>query len=195
MDALQALPLHQGWIYEVLICTYDGDTPHAAPFGVWTHDHVALETDMYEGSHTLRNLRARGEFVVGFPAGVATLHDALFAPQRLAFAPARHVRAPVLAGAQASLELIVETTMPFADGLHVRALPRALHVEADVTPLNRGEGLLLESLVLATRRDAVGDQALLTTLSEHHRVVRKVAPGSDADRTLAELVRMLERPS
>jgi len=191
MDSLHALPLRKGWIYEVVVCTFSGDTPHAAPFGTWTDDHARLELDMYEGSRTLANVLASGELTVAFPADVQTLFTVLFEPQRVTFDDALTVRAPALAGAAATVELVVHDTSPREGGVRVSALPRRTHVAAELTPLNRADGLLLESLVLATRVDRLGVPAVLPRLAEHLRVVRKVAPGSAAERALGALLARL----
>jgi Protein of unknown function (DUF447). len=57
--------------------------------------------------------------------------------------------------------------------------------------INRAEGLLLESLVLATRLERREAAAALTTLTENLRVVGKVAPGSAYESALAALLRDL----
>ena len=62
--------------------------------------------------------------------------------------------------------------------------------------INRAEGLLLESLVLASRLERRETAAAaLTTLTENHRVVSKVAPGSPYERALTALLRDLGVPS
>lgn len=189
METLHALPLRKGWIYEAVVCTFSGDAPHAAPFGVWTDDHATLELDMYEGSETLANVLAGRELVVAFPSAATTLFEALFAPQRLSFGHAATVRAPTLDDAVATVELVVHDTAPTEGGTHLSALPRRTHLAAEeVTLLNRAEGLLLESLVLATRLERLGAAAVLPALTENLRVVRKVAPGSPAEAALTELL-------
>jgi len=192
---LRALPLREGWIYEVIVCTSLDGTPHAAPFGTWTDDRVGLEFLMYEDSRTLRNVLATRELVVAFPANVHTLFAALFAPGGLTFGRALTVGAPTLDGAQATVELTVDGTRPVEDAVRVSAMPRRVEVEGDVTPLNRADGLLLESLVLATRAELPGAPAVLPVLDENLRVVRKVAPGSAAERDLEALVRRLRSAS
>jgi hypothetical protein len=191
MDALRALPLQKGWIYEVVICTFSGDVPHAAPFGVWTDDYATLEIDMYAGSRTLENVLASREFVVAFPPDVPTLFAALFAPEQLVFGAAGSVRAPSLAGAAASVELVVRRATPIEDGTRISALPRRTRVGGGLAPINRADGLLLESLVLATRLDRLGDAAVMAALAENQRVVRKVAPGSPCEHAMSALLQSL----
>jgi len=194
MDALHALPLRKGWIYEVVVCTFSGHTPHAAPFGTWTDDHAHLELAMYAGSRTLENVLASRELVVAFPRDVRTLFTVLFEPERLEFDEAATVRAPVLRGAAATVELVVRETAATDEGTRVTALPRQTRAAGDAPLLNRADGLLLESLVLATRLGHRDAGAVLAALAENLRVVGKVAPGSDAERALGTLVERLGPP-
>ena len=68
---------------------------------------------------------------------------------------------------------------------------RRVHCDGTPRLINRAEGLLLESLVLATRLERRGAGAALTTLTENYRVVGKVAPGSAYERAMAALLRDL----
>jgi hypothetical protein len=62
----------------------------------------------------------------------------------------------------------------------VRITGRVEHVERHgaLRLINRAEGLLLESLILASRIARSDRAATLAVLREHRRVVHKVAPGS-----------------
>jgi len=194
MDRLRQLGLQRLWIYEVLISTFRGETPHAAPIGVWSDGSGRLLMDVYGGSHTLTNVLENDHFAANFPADVEVLHTALRAPERLSFAPARRVHAPVVAGCAATVELTLSSVTP-SDG-KVRLVGHVDEVYGAKEPrlINRAEGLLLESLVLVTRLDRQDAGAALATLTENHRVAAKVAPGSAYERALATLLREL-RPS
>ena len=188
MDRLRRLGMRRRWIYEVLISTFRDGTPHAAPIGVWTSGADELRMDMYAGSRTLANILDGGDFVANFPLDAEMLYTALRTPKQLRFAEAQGVHAPVVAGCTASVELVLTAATPADD--RVRLVGDVRGVRCDGTPrlINRAEGLLLESLVLATRlhrRDAV---AALATLTENDRIVRKVAPGSVYERALAALL-------
>ena len=191
MDQLRRLGLQERWIYEVLISTLRHETPHAAPIGVWTDGADELLMDMYDGSQTLANILGGGAFVVNFPADAEPLYAALRAPQRLAFTAARLVRAPVVAGCTATVELTLNRAVPDGDKVRlVGAVKRVYHAGAPRL-INRAEGLLLESLVLASRLERPEAAAALATLTENHRVVSKVAPGSPYARALTALLRDL----
>ena len=191
MDQLRRLGLRQRWIYEVLISTFRDDAPHAAPIGVWTDGADELLMDVYNGSRTLANILEDGDFVVNFPVDAGLLYAALHAPELLAFAEARLVHAPVVAGCTATVELTLSRAIPGAGKARlVGAVRRVYHAGAPRL-INRAEGLLLESLVLASRLEHRDAAAALTTLTENYRVVSKVAPGSAYERALAALLREL----
>jgi hypothetical protein len=188
MDQLRRLGMQDRWIYEVLISTFRVDTPHAAPVGVWTSGADKLCMDVYNGSQTLANILDGGDFVANFPADAGMLYVALRAPEQLRFAGAQDVHAPVVAGCTASVELALVDATPTGDRVHLVGDVRRLHLAGTPRLINRAEGLLLESLVLATRLERHGADAVLTTLTENHRIVNKVAPGSAYERELAALL-------
>jgi len=191
MDQLRRLGLQDRWIYEVLISTFRDDTPHAAPIGVWTDGADELLMDVYDGSQTLANILEGGNFVANFPVDAGMLYTALRAPQQLAFAEARLVHAPIVAGCTATVELALSRATPGGDRVRIVGDVKRVHHAGAPRLINRAEGLLLESLVLATRLERREAAAALTTLTENLRVVGKVAPGSAYESALAALLRDL----
>jgi hypothetical protein len=191
MDQLRRLGLQDRWIYEVLISTFRDDTPHAAPIGVWTNGADELLMDAYDGSQTLANILQGGHFVANFPVDAGTLYTALRAPEQLAFAEARLVHAPIVAGCTATVELALSRATPGGDRVRIVGDVKRVHHAGAPRLINRAEGLLLESLVLVTRLERRGLAAALATLTENYRVVGKVAPGSAYESALAALLRDL----
>jgi len=195
VDQLRRLGLQDRWIYEVLISTFRHDTPHAAPIGVWTDGADELLMDAYDGSQTLANILEGRDFVVNLPIDAGMLYTALRAPEQLAFAEARLVHAPLVAGCTATVELSLSRATPGGDKVRVVGEVRHVHRAGAPRLLNRAEGLLLESLVLASRFERRDAAAALTTLTENYRVVGKVAPGSAYESAMAALLRDLGRSS
>ena len=191
MDRLRRLGMQDRWIYEVLISTFRDGTPHAAPIGVWTSGGDELCLDVYNGSRTLANILDGGDFVANFPADAGMLYLALRAPEQLRFAGAHDVHAPVVDGCTANVELVLTAATPADDRVRLVGDVRSVHLDGTPRLINRAEGLLLESLVLATRLERHGASAALTTLTENHRIVDKVAPGSAYERALAVLLQDL----
>ncbi len=195
MYQLYPLGLQERWIYEVLISTYRRETPHATPMGVWTDGADELTVDMYNGSQTLATILDGGHFVVNFPTEVEMLYVALRAPEKLAFAPAHLVHAPVVAGCTATVELALSRATPDVDRVRIVGDVRRVVVDGAPRLINRAEGLLLESLVLATRLGRRGPAATLTALTENLRVASKVAPASAYEGAIAALLRDLAASS
>jgi hypothetical protein len=183
--------MHKGWIYEVLVSTYANDAPHAAPIGISTDDSATLRVETYE-SQTRRNMLATGHLVANFPSSADMLFRALYAPHLLSYEAAEQVRAPTVVGSSAVVELIVEHAM--VHGVQVRAVTRPILVRIIEPPtlLNRAEGLLLESLILATRIEHLDHEVVEASLRENLRVVSKVAPGSRYEGEMAEILRALD---
>ena len=188
MDRLLDLGLRDRWIYEVLVSTFRDGAPHAAPIGLWCEGAGELFMDLYDGSQTLTNIVESGALVANFPADVALLFAALRAPGELAFAAARCVHAPLVLGCPAAAELTVSSVCPSGDKVRIAATVECLHGDAAPHLINRAEGLLLESLILATRLEHMEASVVLATLTENHRVVSRVAPESDHERMRAALL-------
>jgi hypothetical protein len=195
MDRLDALGLQERWIYEVLISTFHDQTPHAAPIGVWARGTDELLMDVYDGSQTLANILQAGHFTAGFPSDAVMLQTALRDSGQLAFADARLVQAPVVAGCTATVELTLMRATPGDGRVRIVGHVEGVHLEAAPRLINRAEGLLLESLVLSTRLQRGARKATLSALTENLRVVSKVAPGSVYERALAKLLRDLDPSS
>jgi hypothetical protein len=195
MDRLDTLGLQERWIYEVLISTFHDQAPHATPIGVWACGGDELHMDLYDGSQTLANILDTGHFTANFPADAGMLYAALRTPEQLTFADAELVHAPVVAGCTATVELTLSRATPSDDRVRIVGDVKCVHQETTPRLINRAEGLLLESLVLASRLECGAREAALTALTENHRVVSKVAPGSVYERALAALLRDLDASS
>jgi hypothetical protein len=178
MSQLRQLALTPGWIYETIVCTYVDGSAHASPAGVWTHDLDSLCLELYDTSLTLSALRTSGEFVVDLPADVRTFFRALHDPSTLRFGRASTVSAPCLADATATIELAVTEVAPREGRTLVTALVRHVTIRGEVRLINRAEGLLLESLIVATRAALRPRESTLAVLAENARAVERVAPGS-----------------
>lgn len=189
MDLLDGLGLQKRWIYEVVITTYSDGRPHAAPIGVWTEDSRTLEMDIYDDSRTLRSILSDRHFAANFPADCAALGAALSPRGELDFVPAETVGAPLLSAAAATAELVLRGWTRHAGRTRVVADPVHVRLGDNLRLINRAEGLLLESLVMASRLEHRNAAVTVAALMENRRVVHKVAPGSSYDRAMDQLLR------
>lgn len=191
MDQLRKLAMKPGWIYEVVISTFSGGLPHAAPIGVCTDDFATLHMEVYGASQTLSNILTTGYLVANFPVDVRMLSTVLLSPQELAYGRARKVHAPILRDSSAIVELVLDQATPLPERMHVTAVAVHTHRSRDLRLINRAEGLLLESLILATRVQHLGHASAAAALAENYRVISKVAPESSYEAAMAELLQNL----
>lgn len=189
MNRLRAIPMQKGWIYETIVSTYSDGEPHAAPMGVWTEGLDTLHMEIFDSSRTLKGILDTKQFTAGFPSDVSMFHAALFHPGLLTFEEARSVSAPVLLGSSATVELELREATPVSHRVRITGVVVHADARPDIRLINRAEGLLVESLILATRLRYLDDAVVRQTLAENYRVIRKVAPGSTWETTMAELLR------
>jgi len=195
MGHLRALPMQQGWIYEAIISTYAGGTPHAAPIGVWTEDFTTLHMEIYDSSMTLQNVMSSEHFAANFPKDVQSIYAALFRPHDLLFEEAQEINAPLLCNSSASVELALNGEIQLANRVHITGTILRVHAHQDIKLINRAESLLLESLIVATRLRFMDNLTARDELAENYRVIRKVAPNSSYARTMEALLRDLSLDS
>jgi hypothetical protein len=189
MNPLDGLGLQRSWIYEVVVTTLSHGKPHAAAMGVWTDDFQTLRLDVYEGSRTLEAILSGGHFVANFPRDATVLAAALSPQGGLGFVPAATVASPRLRDAASVVELTLRASTRGADRIRVTGDPVHVALGAEPRLINRAEGLLLESLVIASRIGRHNTEATVAALVESRRVVHKVAPGSSCARAMDELLR------
>ena len=186
MSQLHKLGMQNRWIYEAIISTYDGRVPHATPIGVWTNDLITVQSDIFKGSQTMQNIMRNEYFVVNFVPSVDTYYAALFDKDVLAYEDSLQIAAPVLRNCPAIVEVQLTHWKDLDTKVQIEG--RVIHVQVrdGLRLINRAESLLLESLILATRLSfsPKSREALL----ENYRVIRKVAPESEYQKTMEKLM-------
>jgi len=143
--------------------------------------------ELYGTSRTLPALLAAGEFVVDLPADAGAFFLALYDPSALSFGRASVVSAPCLTDATATIELTVAEATPHDGRTLVTGAVRHVTTRGGVRLINRAEGLLVESLIAATRAGMRTRESTLALVTENARVAAKVAPGSRFATTLTRL--------
>lgn len=65
MQDLESLGMKKGLLYETIITTQNGKgTPNAAPIGVICKNKNEIVLNLFEGTHTLENIKANSKFIV-----------------------------------------------------------------------------------------------------------------------------------
>jgi len=187
--------MQEGWIYEVIVSTYRGDTPHSAPIGVWTHDLVTVNMEIYSGSTTLKSILELKDFAVNLVADAAVFYDSLFDKANLEYRDSPNINAPILKNAPAVIEARLKRAEDRADRFYLESAPVNIQENGPVELINRAEAIAIESLILATRLPYLPGPKAREALMENYRIVRKVAPGSKYEKIVGRLIDALDAPA
>ncbi|MCE5214336.1 MAG: DUF447 family protein [Methanobacterium sp.] len=183
---LKSVGMSKGMLYETIITTTNPDkTPNAAPIGVICKSLKEVVVYLHEGSHTVRNIKNNGEFIVNI------------------------LKDPLLFVESTMEDLDIDNFMEYEDNYSIRdadaffkakvvdlkeveredqfGISRTSIVRADVgeiiinkecpEPLNRAIYGVLESLVYLSRKEIVSgktEELYNMRMKEISRIVNKV---------------------
>lgn len=179
--------LKPGWIYETLITT-KRDTVNCAPFGIW-HNQRGIHVKIYMGSATLENILETGFWCVNFPTDEESFYKSLFQPGEFKF-DEKPAEVPAIKGMPYLLCELSEKKNQGDSYLLTGKITQGRGLEK-MRLFNRASNLLLESLILFTKRKHLPEKYLLETLKENQRVMEKVAPGSRYPEMMDSLLRKI----
>ena len=199
MDIPAALGMQPGWIYEIVAATWGLNGPHAAPVGVSLENDGSLRLNLYKGSATLGNILRRRVAGFHFYSCETSLYEALWSRQRLHFVQDPTAEAsgcekfcqsssPRLEGAQAWLAVTLAVEQESENLVRLTGRLTDSRIFGPVTLINRAGPLLLESMILSTRRALLPAETVCTQLLENARVIAKVAPGSAYEAAMQDLL-------
>lgn len=183
---LQSVGMKKGMLYETIITTTNPDkTPNAAPMGVICKDWDEVVVYLHEGSHTVKNIKNKGRFVVNL------LKDPLvFVESTMGDLPRdnfveyqdhysiQNADAFFLVKVNDLKEVEREDQFGISKTSIVRANVEEIMVNNEcVEPLNRAIYGIVESLVYLTRKDMVSgktEKLYNLRMKEISRIVNKV---------------------
>lgn len=181
------LNMMDNWIYESILCTGIGPKTNLAPIGVRKKgDDLML--DLFMGSRTQKNLELHPDFSINFPPDAGHFYLALQDSASLATKSASEIRALLLADAPLAIEAQVKNALSMGEKQRVFAREVCRHVRGKARLYNRAEPLLLESLIVWTRRKIMPTSQLEEILLENQRIINRVAPQSQYVHQIASLV-------
>jgi len=188
MVSLESLGMKKNWLYEIVVSSYSGQTANFAPFGVRTIDYKNIIIEMYKGSATLKNILGLGEFAVNVVDDPIIFYNALYCMKKMHFSSAKMITAPVVVDSPATIEVRLKETEEREKSYILKA--EVLHIDfrqkSQLT--NRAKSLALESLILSTRKTLFPEKEMERMLRENYRVVKKVAPESEYEKMMHDLL-------
>ena len=178
MLSLSRLGLNINWTYETIITCYNGNMPHAAPFGIKSPDMKTIQLEIYKGSSTLNFILDKRDFVINFVDDTTHLFNSLYEKNKLGFTEAEKVKAPVIAECPSFIEARMAGSSEKTESYTIDT--EIINININYLPnlINRAEGLVIESLITATRLNYMPEGKAEKILKENCRVIKKVAPGS-----------------
>jgi hypothetical protein len=179
MATISELGFQRDWTYEAIISCFNGDMPHAAPFGVKSPDMESIQVEMYNSSNTLGYVMDKGCFVINIVSDPQYFFDSLYSKDQIRFKMARLIDAPVLADTPVFIEVKVTGCIEKPQRHLINA--EIINIEAATIPelYNRAKGMVMESLIIATRIKHLPEGKAEEILKENYRVIKKVAPESN----------------
>jgi hypothetical protein len=188
MTSLESLGMKKNWLYEIVVSSYSGQTPNVAPFGVKTKDYKNLTIEMYKGSATLKNILEAGEFAVNVVDDPVIFYNALYCKGKMHFNGAEMIKAPVIVDSPASIEVRLKKTEEREKSYILKAEVIHINFRQKSQLTNRAKSLALESLILSTRKNLFPEKEMERMLRENYRVVKKVAPESEYEKMMHDLL-------
>ena len=188
MNTLKMLGLKDNWLYEVVVSSYKGQIPHAAPFGMKIRNFNKIIIEMYKGSSTLKNVLAEKEFALNAVDDPTIFYNTLYRKEKINFGIAELINAPVLLHSPLSIEARLETTTEKENSYLFEADIVHINTRRDSKFANRAKALVLESLILSTRTGLIPQKELEKALKENYRIIKKVAPGSEYEIVMHDLL-------
>jgi hypothetical protein len=178
MATLSDLRFKKDWTYEAVISCFNGSTPHSAPFGVKSPDMKSIQIEMYKSSNTLSYIIDKGCFVINLMSDPQFFYDSLYAKNQIRYKAARIIDSPAITDAPAIVEVKVTGYTEKPQSRIINA--EIINMVATITPelYNRAKGLVMESLITATRIKYLPEGKAEEMLKENYRVIKKVAPES-----------------
>lgn len=204
MQNLSNIKMKRGLLYETIITTKNSDgTPNAAPIGVICKNESQIVLYLFEGTHTLQNIKSNGRFIVNI------LKDPLiFTQSTLGELSIDYFK-------MHKNEFYIEKTDAFFSAILTKSkeiekedniskskltvitadVNEIIIKNEDVEPLNRAIFAIIESLVYSSRIDIVDDKTArqyLDRITEMSRVVSRVG-GKDHKKAMAQIIKNVKK--
>ena len=183
MQDLESLGMKKGLLYETIITTQNKNgVPNAAPIGVICKDKNEIVLNLFEGTHTLENIKANSKFVVNLLkdplvfVGCTTgdLSSDYFKKHDNEFY-IKNTDAFFTASVTRIKEIVKEDNISKSKMTLIKANVDKIVIKKEgVEPLNRAIFAIIESLVYSTRIKMVNENTAKEYLERIHEMSRIV---------------------
>ena len=189
-EILEKLKVIPNCIYETIFTTYNNDfKPNAAPIGISTPDMKKIIAKLYTSSQTYRNISEKKCAVINITNDLSLFYQTSIDKKSLEretkiFEKSKIIDAPILIPASAYIEANVESIRKI-DKDRFKIIFRIIHSEIldpCATPMCRAPGLILESIIHATRIESYtckGEQKkaeqLIDLVKNYRELINRIA--------------------
>ena len=197
MSLLKKLNFKKNWIYEVLILTWSQENQaqnssnpnlesmNIAPFGISTDDFVRIKLNIYKSARTCKLIMESGKFTVKFfSLSDENLEEVMMCilktykkdiPENYKIDKEKINNLPGIRCRVEEIHKQCEQVQIISE------IEGSENIDTSkILPVNRASHLFFESLVKFTKLNSgeFDRNKLYDEISENHRVIKKVAPGS-----------------
>ena len=203
MQDLESLGMEKGLLYETIITTQNGNgVPNAAPIGVICKNKSEIVLNLFEGTHTLENIKANSKFVVNISkdplilVGCTTgdLSSDYFKKDNDNFY-IKNTDAFFTASVTSIKEIQKEDNISKSKMTIIKANVDKIVIKKEcVEPLNRAIFAIIESLVYSTRIKMVDENTAkeyLERIHEMSRIVNRVG-SLDHKKAMQNILKYIE---
>ena len=203
MQDLESLGMEKGLLYETIITTQnEKGIPNAAPIGVICKNKSEIVLNLFEGTHTLKNIKANSKFVVNISkdplilVGCTTgdLSSDYFKKDKDEFY-IKNTDAFFTASVTSIKEIQKEDNISKSKMTIIKANVDKIVIKKECAePLNRAIFAIIESLVYSTRIKMVDEKTAkeyLERIHEMSRIVNRVG-SLDHKKAMQNILKYIE---
>jgi len=204
-EILKKLKIIPNCVYETIFTTYDRSSkPNAAPMGISTPDMEKIVAKIFTSSQTYRNIKEKRCAVINITNDIALFYRASLDKKSLEkeiFKPSKVVNAPILVSASAYIEVTVDSMQKIDEDRCevVFSVKNAEVIDSCATPACRAPGLILESIIHATRIElynlkGLPEEAkpLVDQVKSFREIISRIAKGTTYEELMEKIWRKIQ---
>lgn len=204
MPDLTSVGMEKGLLYETIVTTKNTEgIPNAAPIGVTCKNKSEIVLYLFEGTHTLQNIKSNGHFIVNILKDPAIFTESTLGELSSPYFK-KHGNDYYIKNTEAFFSAKVKNIKKVEKvdniGKSKLNIVTAAFIEIiiknkDIEPLNRAIFAIIESLVYLSRIDMVDKKTAdeyIARINEMSRIVSRTG-GMEHKRAMAQISRHLKR--